>query len=195
MGQNIIIRSFFCPKGKKSHGQRPKPSAGAKSRPMQRAVSSSSVKRRNVLKFIYKVSRIETEMSSDSRQSLNHRDPPPPVFESQYQSQYQDCELQSLDTSLDIKTHKFQSKFQSQYQDSNFKSLDLSLNIKNKLSTVLIPVTMSRLNSCISNLCPNPETGSEKQEFLENATPSMCKIFLFGKMVVTFDLMLQFDAQ
>ena len=33
MGQNSIISSFFCPKGKKSLGQRQKPSAGARSRP------------------------------------------------------------------------------------------------------------------------------------------------------------------
>ena len=71
-----------------------------------------------------------TEMSSDSRESLNHRDPP--LFsESRYQSQYQDRDLKSLDSSLDIKTQdwkvsipvsitrfKFQkSRFQSQYLD------------------------------------------------------------------------------
>ena len=32
---------FFCPKGKKSLGLRPKPSAGDRSRPAKRAVSSS----------------------------------------------------------------------------------------------------------------------------------------------------------
>ena len=43
------------------------------------------------------------EMSSDSRESLDHRDPPL-FFESQYQSRYQDRDLKSLDSSLDIKT-------------------------------------------------------------------------------------------
>ena len=41
MGQNSIISSFFCPKVKKSLGCRPKPSAGARSRPPQLTVSSS----------------------------------------------------------------------------------------------------------------------------------------------------------
>ena len=46
------------------------------------------------------------EMSSDSRRSLDHRDPPL-LFESQFQSRYQDCYLKSLDSSLDIKTQDF----------------------------------------------------------------------------------------
>ena len=40
---------FFCSKGKKSLGRRPKPSSGARSRPAQRAVSSSLTKRRIIL--------------------------------------------------------------------------------------------------------------------------------------------------
>ena len=84
-----------------------------------------------------------SEMSSDSRESLDHRDPP--------------CFL-SLDTSLDIKTVilkvlipvsisrlnisesqfqsryqrlKFQkSQFQSRYQDSTIKSLEFSLDVQ-----------------------------------------------------------------
>ena len=71
-----------------------------------------------------------SEMSSDSRESLDHRDPP--LFsESRYQSRYQDRDLKSLDSSLDIKTQdcrvsipvsitrfKLQkSRFQSQYLD------------------------------------------------------------------------------
>ena len=81
-------------------------------------------------------------MSSDSRESLDHRDPTL-FFESRYQSRYQDCDLKSLDSSLDIKTQdlkvsipvlisrlKFQkSQFQSRYQDSTIKSLDFSLDV------------------------------------------------------------------
>ena len=48
----------------------------------------------------------EPEMSSDYRKSLNHSDPPL-FFESWYQSRYQDCDLKSLDSSLDIKTQDF----------------------------------------------------------------------------------------
>ena len=84
-----------------------------------------------------------SEMSSDSRESLDHRDPPL-FFESWYQSRYQDCDLKSLDSSLDIKTQdlivsipvsisrlKFhKSQFQSRYQDSTIKSLNSSLNIQ-----------------------------------------------------------------
>ena len=44
MGKNSIKSSLFCPKGKKSLVRRPKPSAGARSRPAQRAVSSSACK-------------------------------------------------------------------------------------------------------------------------------------------------------
>ena len=79
--------------------------------------------------------------------------------------------------------------------DSNFKSLDSSLDIKTQLSKVSIPVSISRLNSWISNLCSNLETVSAKQKLLENVTSPMCKMLLFGKMIVTFELMLQFDAQ
>ena len=48
-------------------------------------------------------SKSKAEMSSDSRESLDHRDPPL-FFESRYQSRYQDRDLKSLDSSLDIKT-------------------------------------------------------------------------------------------
>ena len=41
MGRNSIISSFFCLKAKKSLGQRPKPSAEARSRPAWQAVSFS----------------------------------------------------------------------------------------------------------------------------------------------------------
>ena len=41
------------------------------------------------------------EMSSDSRESLDHRDPTL-FFKSQYQSRYQDCVLKSLDSCLDV---------------------------------------------------------------------------------------------
>ncbi len=82
-------------------------------------------------------------MSSDSRESLDHRDPPL-FFESRYQSRYQDCDLKSLDSSLDIKTQDFRvsipvsisrlkfqkSRFQSRYQDSTIKSLDFSLDVQ-----------------------------------------------------------------
>ena len=82
-------------------------------------------------------------MNSDSRESFDHRDPPL-FFESRYQSQYQDRDLKSLDSSLDIKTKdlivsipvsisrlKFQkSWFQSRYQDSTIKSLNSSLDIQ-----------------------------------------------------------------
>ena len=110
------------------------------------------------------------EMCSDSRESLDHSDPP--------------CFF-SLDTSLDIKTviskvlipvsisrlKISESRFQSRYQDSNFKSLDdSSLNIKTQLWKVSILVSMSRLDSWIYNLCSNFDTGSAKQKILENAT-------------------------
>ena len=82
-------------------------------------------------------------MSSDSRESLNHRYPPL-FFGSWYQSRYQDRDLKSLDSSLDIKTLdlivsipvsisrlKFQkSRFLSRYQDSTIKSLNSSLDIQ-----------------------------------------------------------------
>ena len=44
-----------------------------------------------------------SKLSSDSRESLNHRDPFR-FLESWYQSRYQDCNSKSLDSSLDIKT-------------------------------------------------------------------------------------------
>ena len=82
-------------------------------------------------------------MSSDSRESLDHRDPPL-FFESRYQSRYQDCDFKSLDSSLDIKTQDFKvsipvsisrlkfqkSRFQFQYPDSTIKSLDFSLDVQ-----------------------------------------------------------------
>ena len=115
----------------------------------------------------------------------------------------------SLNTSLDIKTVISKvsipveisrlkisvSWFHSQYQDSNFKSLDSSLNIRTKLWKFSILVFMSRLDSWIFSLCTNLETGSAKQKVLENATLPICKIFLFSKIVVTFELMLIFVAQ
>ena len=68
----------------------------------------------------------------------------PLFFESQYQSRYQDCDLNSLDSSLDIKTQDFRvsipvlisrlkfqkSRFQTRYQDSTMESLNLSLNVQ-----------------------------------------------------------------
>ena len=88
-------------------------------------------------------------MSSDPRESLDQRDPPL-FLESQYQSWYQDCDLKSLDSSLNIKTQvlkvsipvsisrlTFQKSWlQSWCQDSTFKSLDSSLNIKNHVPKV-----------------------------------------------------------
>ena len=76
-----------------------------------------------------------SKLSSDSRESLNHRDPFR-FLESWYQSRYQDCNSKSLDSSLNIKTQdlrvlipvlmsklKFhKSLFQSWYQDWSFKS-------------------------------------------------------------------------
>ena len=84
-----------------------------------------------------------SEMSSDSRESLDHRGPPL-FFESWYQSRYQDHDLKILNSRLDIKTQdlivsipvsisrlKFQkSRFQSRYQDSTIKSLNSSLDIQ-----------------------------------------------------------------
>ena len=91
-------------------------------------------------------SKSKAEMSSDSRESLDYRDPP---------------YYFSLNTSLDIeivisevlipvsisRLRIGESWFQSRYQDSNFKSLDSSLDIKTQLSKGSIPVLMSRLNS------------------------------------------------
>ena len=82
-------------------------------------------------------------MSSDSRESLDHSDPPL-FFESWYQSQYQDCDVKSLDSSLDIKTQDFRvsipvsisrlkfqkSRFQSRYQDSTMESLNFNLDVQ-----------------------------------------------------------------
>ena len=133
-------------------------------------------------------------MSSYSCESLNHRDPP--------------CFF-SLNTSLNIKTviskvsipvlisrlKIWESPFQSQYKNSNFKSLDSSLDIKTQLSKVAIPVSMSRLDSRIFNLCPNLEACPAAQIIIDNANPPMCKILLFSKKTVTFEMMMQFDAQ
>ena len=51
-----------------------------------------------------------SEMSSDSRESLNHRDPFP-ICESQYRSRYQDCDPKSLYSSLNIKTQDLRVLF------------------------------------------------------------------------------------
>ena len=89
------------------------------------------------------------EMSSDSRKSLNHRDPPL-FLDSRYQSQYQDCYLKSLNSCLDIKIQDFKvsipvsisrlklqkSWFQSWFQDATLTSLASSLNIKNQAPKV-----------------------------------------------------------
>ena len=74
-------------------------------------------------------------------------------------------------------------------------TFQLSLDIKTQLSKVSIPVSISRLNSWISNLCSNLETVSTKQKILDYVTSPMCKMLLFGKMIVTFELILQIDAQ
>ena len=115
----------------------------------------------------------------------------------------------SLNTSLKIKTviskvlitvsisrlKIWESRFQAQYHDSNFKSLKSSRKLMTQLSKVLITVSIYGLNSWLSNHCPNLETVSTKQKLLENVTTPMWKILLFGKIIVTFELMLQFDAQ
>ena len=93
-----------------------------------------------------------------------------------FQSRYQDSRFQSLASSLDIKTQ--------------ISKISIPADIKTQLSKVSIPVLISRLNSWISNLCSNLETVSAKQKILENVTPTMCKMLLVGKMILTFELML-----
>ena len=84
-----------------------------------------------------------SEMSSDSCEGLDHSDPPL-FFESRYRSQYQDCDLKSPDSSLNIKTQDFsvsipvsisrlkyqKSWFQSRYHDSTMESLNFSLDVQ-----------------------------------------------------------------
>ena len=126
-----------------------------------------------------------------------------------YQSWYQGCNSKSLDTSLDIKTRfskvsipvsisrlNFQkSWFQSQYQDSNFKSLDSILISRLNYQKSPFQSRYPDLTLEFPTFCSNLETISANLKLLENVTPPMCKMLLFGKMIVTIELMLPFDAQ
>ena len=106
--------------------------------PCESAVRATKV----IIEGASKMVAIDTEMSSDSRKSLNHR-APSLIFESRYQSRYQDCDLKILGSSLNIRAQDFRvlipvsmsrlrfqkSWFQSRYLDSTIKSLNFSLDV------------------------------------------------------------------
>ena len=110
-------------------------------------------------------------MSSDSRESLNHSDPPLFVL----------VLILVLISSLQSR----KSWIQSWYQDTRLEHLNSSLDIKTLISKVAIPVFISRLNfqyhnikfkwfcsqsSCqnswIIDLCANIDTGPARQNIL-----------------------------
>ena len=83
------------------------------------------------------------EMISDSHKSLNHRDP----FWFSNLDKSLDIKIAILKVSIPVLISRlkiWESWFQSQYQEPRSESLDSSLDIKTKVSKVLNPVLISR---------------------------------------------------
>ena len=69
-----------------------------------------------------------TEISSDSCENLNYRDPPSFLVSIPYQSWYQDRDLKSLDSSLNIKTQNLRVSISVSILRQQFQNVDSSLN-------------------------------------------------------------------